>query len=357
MKPYREINLSFNLEKKMTTQQRMNFRVIAMSLSLTLLLATACLAIQSRETDDRDQQYDEGNFAPYEWNTTKVPTKQTQHSNQRSTDEKSSRRTQTRTRIDPALVKELYEQQRRLDTARSKNQSPLFGSPIFGPIVPYGSTNRATPSSRPVALPKNTVAPKTIRSPFANFNTLVATSPAANVIQLHAEENFHNGNYSLAAYQIDQAMAIDNENGHLKMFASLTNIAAGNYEKAGQLFHSATKILEAKDWDEIFSITNRLYGNSDFQKHVEGLNVYCNENPFAIGSRRLRGYLSLISGRLEPARADFEFVLSNDRNDTVTNKLLTILEQPNKALSSAAKTTTGFTVPKRIVNPTVNLKN
>ncbi len=182
------------------------------------------------------------------------------------------------------------------------------------------------------------------------------TSAAANLLQVQAEQNFRRGDYSLAAYQADQAMGIDHKNGHLKMFASLTNMATGKYETAGQQFRSAAKLLSVGEWHEVFTNVERLYGNNDFKNHLDQLDTYCNEKPFSVTTRRLRGFHSLLQGDFETASSDFEFVLSNHPTDSVTNKLFDLLQAPTPAKNSATPPSASRNSQRiqRIVNPMID---
>lgn len=239
---------------------------------------------------------------------------------------KSSRRRTRSVVMTPAMIRQLRDRQlKSVQTAQKK--APLFGSPEFGasPLRKIESSNVA---AKP-AINKKPSVPKTISSPFAKFSSLVPTSHTANKFQVLAEENFFRGDYKEAAKSSDQTMAIDPNNPQVKMFASLANIAAGDFAKAGRLFREAATHLDPAEWYRVIASSNNFYGSNEFEIHLERLSTFCEHNPYQLDAIRLRGFLSLMNGNLSIARTDFQTVLTSLPKDRVTNALFKQLESEN----------------------------
>ena len=152
--------------------------------------------------------------------------------------------------------------------------------------------------------------------------SIISTLPAANSLQLSAERAFRDGRYSDATDLVDHAMQLDPHNGMLRLFASQTNFAEGNFRVAATELESATQMLAPNQWDFFGKNFRSFYGKNDYVKQTRELTQYVERRPDDFQAKVLLGYHLGISGHRSAATRLFHEALTINAADELAQRLI-----------------------------------
>ncbi len=199
----------------------------------------------------------------------------------------------------------------------------------YGPVDPalgaaYGDPNM-NPALRSGSVPMN--APK-LAFP------VILTKAAALSSQQRAEAAFRDGRYEEAARLARQSALLDQENGLVFLFASQTQFAIGNYDQAAADLLAATELLPSDQWSKVVKNFRAFYGQNDYVTQTDRLTQHLVTRPDDFNARTIRGFHYGSLGYLSSAKNDFLLALSVNPNDRLTNRLLPVLGEPSKPIST-----------------------
>lgn len=220
--------------------------------------------------------------------------------------------------VDDARLKELSA---RIHAQRVRRVESYLGKQTAWQDYPSAQVVQLPTNHEVVSTEHRSVTPMIIRSPFAEFSTIIPTIAAATPSQKNAESCFRNGDYAEASSAVETALKLDPNNGNLLMFAALTNLAAADYDTAGNLFVAAAAALDVANWNDVFAMADQFYGTGDNAQHMADFFEFC-ETSDNVNAHRLRGYLAFEIHQFDMAQKDFEFVIDNHADDEIVKKLL-----------------------------------
>ena len=165
-------------------------------------------------------------------------------------------------------------------------------------------------------------APTTISN---QYYARIPTSAAARSFQTRAEQAFKSGDYGQATDMAEKAVTVDSTNGKLRLFASQSNFALGNYNQAIDHLDSATRSLSKSQWSYVVKNFKQFYGQNDYVAQTDRLSQKIAVQPGA-DLYALRGYHYGSLGYFDAASADFQTALQFDPNHALASRLKSALE-------------------------------
>ena len=158
---------------------------------------------------------------------------------------------------------------------------------------------------------------------------MIGTNDAAATFQLQAETAFRQGRYDDAVGLVDQAIAVDDQNGQLYLFSSQAKFAVGNFQQAVADLSFATNKLPSEQWSYVVKNYRNIYGQNDYVSQMDLLAKEIAKNPQDYSLRTLRGFQFGALGHRTAATKDFQRALSVEPADLLTRRLMPVLgEKP-----------------------------
>ncbi len=178
--------------------------------------------------------------------------------------------------------------------------------------------------------------PGASRSPtLAAKFPVIRTSAMALRSQQLAENEFREGEYQSAAKFVKEAILLDENNGHLLLFSSHAQFAAGNYSESARDLEKATQLLVSDQWPYVAKNFRKFYGKNDYVAQTDSLTAFTDKFPNDHAAKTLRGFHYGSLGYADAATTDFLQALAAKPDYVLANKLLPVLGNPRPAAQPA----------------------
>jgi tetratricopeptide (TPR) repeat protein len=192
---------------------------------------------------------------------------------------------------------------------------PYYG--LYGPSYFYGGSQRYTAAYG-----------SGIRDEVAADSTAAGASDAEARpdYQRRAEAVFQAGDYAQAVRLGNHALVETPRDGRLFLFVSQALLATDDYQGATAALYQATTLLEQKDWGYVVQNSRDYYRNNDYDRQLQRLTKFIDENPNAAYARTLRGYHYGFLGNKQAAKRDLAQAIELEKRDKLASELLAMFD-------------------------------